>query len=415
MTKKLYDADAYATEFAGEVLQVNKHPDPREFDEEISADVLWDVVLDQTLFFPEEGGQTPDKGTLAGYPVVDVQILGDVITHTLSLGYEAEETDILSFQQTVAVGQTVEGKIDWRHRFSNMQQHTGEHIFSGLVHKAYGYENVGFHLSDSIVTMDYDGPLTEAQVRELEWQTNLAIVENHPVRAEYPDADTLERLSYRSKKELSGPIRIVTIEGVDVCACCAPHVHTTGEVGIFKVVDVTSYKGGVRLSILCGFRALLDYRTRQKQVYDISHLTSQPAVKVVPAVEKLKAEMGRQKQEINEVRSQLLQEQIKAYEAEEANKGSDHILLFTGDCDMNHVRRQVNELTARYPGYVCVFCETTGDASTYHYLIASKSADCKALQTHMQKTWNAKGGGKPEMIQGSLSADPDEIRRLLFS
>ena len=414
MTKKLYDDDAYATGFLGEVIRVREHPDGGDFDEEIGVDVLWDVVLDQTLFFPEEGGQTPDKGTLCGYPVVDVQIKDETITHTLSLGLDAEETDILSFRQAFLPGKKVEGKIDWRHRFSNMQQHTGEHIFSGLVHKTYGYENVGFHLSDSIVTMDYDGSLTSAQVRELEWQANLAIVQNHPIRAEYPDADTLEKLSYRSKKELSGPIRIVTIEGVDVCACCAPHVHTTGEVGILKVLDVTAYKGGVRLSILCGFRALLDYRTKQRQVYDISHLASSPSEEVVLAVEKLKEEIGRKKQEVNEARDLLLKEQILRFESDEKNKGSDHILLFTADCDMNHVRKQVNELTKRYPGYVCVFCEKDAEGSSYNYLIASQNCDCKSLLDVMQQKWNAKGGGKPEMIQGSLSAGKDDISNNLL-
>ena len=400
MTKKLYDEDAYRTEFEAKVLSVTGRDDGGE---------LWDVVLDETLFFPEEGGQTPDKGMIEGYPVVDVQIKEDVITHTLSLGLEAEETDVNAFLAIFHEGKTVQGKIDWRHRFSNMQQHTGEHIVSGLVHKTYGYENVGFHLSDSIVTMDYDGPLTEAQVREIEWQANRVIIKNVEVHAEYPDADTLSRLSYRSKKELSGAIRIVTITGVDVCACCAPHVKSTGEVGLLKVIDVTSYKGGVRLSVLCGFRALLDYHTRLHQVREISRLTSKPTEEIVEAVQTLKEEIGRQKQLINDTGAELIRQKIALFEADPQNAASKNIILFAPECDMNRVRKLINELTERYEGYCGIFCEKTGDPTQYNYIIGSRSADCQALLKQMQEKWNAKGGGKSVMIQGSLTASESDI------
>lgn len=277
----------YMKQFNAIVVSCEQYPAATEAAETIK----YDVVLDQTLFFPEEGGQTPDKGTIAGYPVVDVQIKDEIITHTIAVPILEEDPGVYTGtvsdtdhdaafttedRPPFSVGDEVSGEIDWAHRFSNMQQHTGEHIFSGLVKKSFGYDNVGFHLSDSTVTMDYDGPLTEDDVRELEWEANRVIIRQLPVHASYPSDDELSKIDYRCKKELSGAIRIVSIPGVDDCACCAPHVKNTGEVGLLKVLDIQNYKGGVRLSILCGFRALLDYRIIRKHLRDISHISSAP-------------------------------------------------------------------------------------------------------------------------------------------
>ena len=175
-TIKLYDQSAYDTEFDAVVVSCEKV--------ESKSGVTYQVVLDQTLFFPEEGGQTPDTGTLSGIEVKDVQVKNDIITHTLG--------------EALEVGMKVHGEIDWKHRFNNMQQHSGEHIFSGLVHGKYGYDNVGFHLSDSVVTMDFNGVLTEHQVAEIEYEANQVIVSNRPIKVSFP-----------SKKELSK--RLTTI------------------------------------------------------------------------------------------------------------------------------------------------------------------------------------------------------------
>ena len=217
-TKKLYDLDAYGTEFEAKVLTC---------EEVKKKDTTgYAVTLDQTLFFPEEGGQSPDQGTINGISVLDVQIKKDVIIHTLAAPVE--------------VGSTVKGKIDWKHRFYNMQQHSGEHIFSGLVHSRFGYENVGFHLSDQTVTMDFNGVLSEADVAEVEYAVNEAIIKNIPIEVTFPTKEELETLDYRSKIEIEGQVRIVKIPGYDVCACCAPHVKRTGEIGMLKVLNVQS-------------------------------------------------------------------------------------------------------------------------------------------------------------------------------
>ena len=233
-TIKLYDIDAYATNFEAEVADCRK------------ADQGFLVELDRTLFFPEEGGQSPDKGILGGQEVLDVQIDKEgTITHLVG--------------QEMPVGKKVSGSIDWKHRFSNMQQHSGEHIISGLVNKYYQYNNVGFHLGPDEVTLDFDGTLTPGQLRAIEAEANQAVKKNFPVHISFPDADTLAGLNYRSKIELKGAVRIVEFPGYDICACCAPHVRQTGEIGLIKVTGIQSHRGGVRVNILCGDRAIADY------------------------------------------------------------------------------------------------------------------------------------------------------------
>ena len=276
-TIKLYDRDAYATEFEADIIscEPNKADDKR-----------FDIILNQTLFFPEEGGQSPDMGILGGYRVVDVQIKNGVITHTVDIsagdccimGKEEVQTEkkadgkiigmeCASEKAELAAGVHVQGKIDWQHRFYNMQQHSGEHIFSGIVHRRFGFENVGFHLSDSVVTMDFSGVISPEDIAEVEHEVNVAISKNIPIEVTYPSRDELAQLEYRSKIEIEGQVRIVTVPGYDVCACCAPHVKRTGEIGMLKVMNYQNYKGGVRISILCGFR----HSPHDRKLQNITH------------------------------------------------------------------------------------------------------------------------------------------------
>ncbi|MCR5098959.1 MAG: alanyl-tRNA editing protein [Lachnospiraceae bacterium] len=396
MTKKLYDEDAYLKKFSAKVISCEKYPAATEAAETFK----YDVVLDQTLFFPEEGGQTPDKGTLGGYPVVDVQIKNEVIIHTISVPVDEEAP--------MKAGDEVAGEIDWPHRCSNMQQHTGEHIFSGLVHKNFGYDNVGFHLSDSIVTMDYNGPLTEDDVRDLEWETNRVIMQQIPVSASYPDDEKLAALDYRCKKELKGAIRIVTIPGVDDCACCAPHVKNTGEVGLFKVLDFQSYKGGVRLSILCGFRALLDYRIVRTHLRDISHITSAPMYEAAEAVTKLKAERDGLKFALGEANRRMLSVQISQIAADVVSP-----MIFTDGVDTAAVRSAVNEMVASHDGYCGIF--NGNDDAGYSFIIGSRDLDCNDLARFFREKFSAKCGGKPEMIQGHIDAKRAVIENYIIS
>ena len=369
MTEKLYDLDAYTTEFTGKVLSCEKS-DAGKFA----------VVLDKTLFFPEEGGQSPDKGVLGGANVLDVQIKDEVITHF---------TDA-----PLNEGEEVSGQIDWTHRFSNMQQHSGEHIFSGLVHSRYGYDNVGFHLSDNIVTMDYNGKLTLEQARELEFEANRAIVANLPIKCYYPSSDELAALDYRSKKELTGAVRIVTIPGIDTCACCAPHVRLTGEIGFFKVQSLQKYKGGVRISALCGFRALAEINAKEDVIAEVSDILSCGYADFTENIKKLKNSVMDLKGKLTETGLKLL---LK--EAESIPESEEDVFIEAEKLDANVCRKVVNMLTEKHAGYCGVFSKD-GEKTTF--VVGSRGKDCNELAAKYRAEKGAKCGGTKEMIQGSF-------------
>ncbi|MCR5156582.1 MAG: hypothetical protein K6C96_07855 [Butyrivibrio sp.] len=381
-TREIYYEDAYISEFDATVLECSKR-DKGGFS----------VVLDATAFFPEQGGQSSDIGVLrtedgAEVYVSHTAIGGGIISHFTDTAIEP--------------GSKVHGDIDWQHRFSNMQQHTGEHIFSGIVNSRFGYDNVGFHLSDSEVTMDYSGPISDEDIRKIELAVNEAIWQNVAVRCEFPSDEELASIDYRSKKELSGQIRIVTVEGYDVCACCAPHVLRTGEIGLLKVVGCQNYKGGVRVSILCGKRAL-DYLTDcQKLVSDLTGFFTTESGKVMDAV-------TRQKDEIFELKGRLgaVSEKLLKYEIDElaASGHKDGVFIVRDHAlDGNEMRKTANALTERFSGISGVFAPS-GDG--YRYIIASGSdgINSRDIQQKLFEAFGAKGGGSPQMVQGSISCD----------
>lgn len=384
MTKKLYDLDAYQSEFDAVVLSCEAKTEGEKTE--------YQVILDQTLFFPEEGGQSPDKGMLGKANVLDVQINKDVITHTLDAPLEA--------------GASVHGQLDWKHRFFNMQQHSGEHIFSGTVNRLYGFHNVGFHLSDNIVTMDFDGVLTEEDVKRVETLVNEAIVKNLPVTVSYPTKEELEHLEYRSKIEIEGQVRIVTIGDVDVCACCAPHVRYTGEIGMLKVMSLANYKGGVRLSILCGFRALEAFREKNSIINALTNsLTSSQEV-LPDRVEKLKAENQDYKYRLAQAKQKLLELKIAEIPAEQKN-----VVLFTQDIENLIMRNAVNRLTASHQGVCGIFVGTEEDG--YSFIIGSAGEDCTKVATLLREKTGAKCGGSKQMIQGSVKAAEALLKELV--
>lgn len=395
-TIKLYDKDAYQTTFEGKVLSCEGAECVTPLDENGVAGKgnVYYVVLDQTLFFPEEGGQTPDKGTLGDAKVIDVQIKEDVITHCID--------------KPLLVGEIVKGEIDWKHRFSNMQQHSGEHIFSGLVYKKYGFLNVGFHLSNQIVTMDFNGPLNATQIEELEWEVNAAIAKNVEIKTSYPSKEELGKLEYRSKKELEGPIRIVEVEGYDVCACCAPHVARTGAIGGFKIQNVQNYKGGVRISFLCGFRALEEARKKATILSEITNILTTNQEKAAENVAKLKNNVQYLKQELANAKWELMKGKLEHIPLEQSD-----VLLFETDLDTVVMRNVVNELMEKRNGICGVF---SGDDETgYSFIVGSKKEDCREIAGRFREKLGAKGGGSAQMIQGSVNAKEEIIRGLIVT
>lgn len=383
-TVRLYDQDAYATEFEAEVLACEEV--------EKKEKKVYQIWLDQTLFFPEEGGQSPDMGTIDGIKVLDVQIKDEVITHTLAA--------------PLAVGTTVKGVVDWKHRFYNMQQHSGEHIFSGIVHNRFGYDNVGFHLSDSIVTMDFNGVITAEDIEEIETEVNQAIIENIPVEVSYPTKEELKVLEYRSKIEIEGQVRIVTIPGYDVCACCAPHVRRTGEIGMLKVMNVQSYKGGVRISILCGFRALEAFRQKADIITELMAQFSTNQEALVENVTKLKNTNQTMKNQLASAKQELMEYKVAAIPED-----SENAILFESDLDTPVVRNVVNGLVEKFTGICAVF--VGNDESGYQFIVGSKNKDCRAIAAALREKLSARGGGSDKMIQGSVAASQLQIEELL--
>ncbi len=295
-------------------------------------------------------------------------------------------------------------------RFSNMQQHTGEHIFSGFVKKHFNYENVGFHLSNNSVTMDYDGPLSPEDITLMENLSNKAIYENHEIIPYFPTEDELSTIDYRAKLELSemGQVRLVEIKDIDICACCAPHVQSTGEVGILKVIETVSYKGGVRLSILCGERAVLDYQNKHNSLLALSREFSVPIYDVPKAVDKLRVEIEEKKLKLITLESQILETHIE--NAISACRESNYLLLFTNITDKILIRNKVNTLAENYDKTILVF---NGEDSSYSFILASNSADIADIFLNMKSKLEIKGGGKAPMIQGTCSNDRQRITEVI--
>ena len=383
--RKLFYEDTTITDFTATIISCEPVADKKQYR----------ILLDATAFFPEEGGQSADKGTINELPVLDVQIKNDLIYHYL--------------EQPLEPGTTVTGHVDWEQRFDFMQQHSGEHIVSGLVHNRFGYNNVGFHLSNNEVTLDFNGELTPEQLKEIELKANEIIYQNLPVEISYPSKEELAALSYRSKIEIEGQVRIVTIPGVDVCACCAPHVAHTGEIGMIKITNCQSHRGGVRLNILCGARALADYNKKQDSVTAISVALSAKQDLIADAVLKLKEDMLRQQERINTLQAQLLNFRVSTLPAPSE---CDNAVLFVDKMDTIAIRNTVNTLVECYTGYCGVF---SGDEETgYSFIVGSKTKNCKELAQILRTELGAKCGGNTPMIQGSVNATK-EILETYFS
>lgn len=380
MTEKLFYKDSHMSTFSAVVKSCEK------------TKKGYEAVLDRTAFFPEGGGQSADTGWINGIEVTDARERDGEVYHLM--------------KEPLIPGEEVEGKIRDKERFSKMQQHTGEHIISGLVHKMYGYNNVGFHLGTEDVTMDFDGVLNKEQMREIEYLANEAVAKNLDVVVTYPSKDELKDLEYRSKIEIEGQVRIVTIPGYDVCACCAPHMDTTGQIGLIKLTGLQNYKGGVRISMLCGFRALADYNVKEDNTRAIGAELSAKEEKLVEAVVRQKEEAASLKLE-----NASLWRQILHYKAQAMPDNEPHIWHFDSELSGDTAREFANILMDKNTGICGIFFGS--DRSGYRYVIASKTTDIRPIAKQLNADCNGKGGGKPEMVQGSLNATREQIQECL--
>ena len=374
-TEKLYYQDPYQTTFTARVLTC----------EPSKGGCL--VTLDRTAFYPEGGGQPADHGVLGGVTVTDVHEKDGVIFHTCD--------------KVVEPGSTVEGSIDWTRRFDHMQQHSGEHILSGLLCSLYDCSNVGFHLGADTVTIDYDRELTWEQVLEAERQANEAIWRDTPAEITFPAPDALAQLDYRSKKELTGQVRIVSFPDADCCACCGTHVRRAGEVGLIKVLSCQKFREGVRLEILCGQRAYRYLSRIYEQDHAVARLLSVKPQDAFAAVERQNAELTAAKLRMTE-----LEDRLFALRAQSL-AGRGDVLLLEPPMRPDGARKLADTAARAAGGLAAVFA---GERDSYVYaLVHAGGADISPLVKRLNSALSGRGGGRNGFAQGSVQADRSAI------
>ena len=382
LTEKIYETNGYIRDFTARVLRCQPLPESRK------DGAAFGLILDRTAFFPEGGGQTADTGNIGCASVLDVQIVdGEIIHYT---------------DTAISENMEVTGVLNWEERLRKMQNHTGEHLISGIVHQQFGYNNVGFHLGKDGVTVDFDGVLTEEEMRFVEYIANRVVAMNKAVTVSYPTPEEAAELDYRSKLDITENLRIVTIEDWDVCACCAPHVSSTGEVGTVKLLDWENWKTGVRIHMLCGMDALDDYQKRCENTVRISNLLSVPQLETANAVERLMSQMQTDREEIGRLRRALLDRKIAALTQTDGN-----LVLFDSELDANGIRNLVNAGIPLCGGICAGFLGDDKDG--YRYVIGSQHTPLRSWSKEFNTALNGRGGGSDAMIQGTVHAKRAEI------
>ncbi len=397
-TVKLYESDSYVRAFDAEVISCS----------EVKINVggketkAYAVVLTATAFFPEGGGQYADKGILGGMDVLDVQ---------------TSDTGILHFvPEPLAEGSSVHGEIDWEVRFSRMQKHSGEHLLCGIIHNEYGYDNEGFHLTDECVTLDVNGQLTEEQLARIELLANRAIYENVSIIVSYPDSDELATTDYRSKLELDDGVRLVTIEGYDVCACCAPHVARTGEIGCIKVIEASPHRGGTRIVMTAGIGAYNDYSSIARANKNIMGVVSSKRYETGEFVAAMQERMQKLQNENTALKKEItgyVFAQVKADILARDSEDKSPVLIFTDTLDDIQLRNVINECCEIFDGRVAGFLGN--DEKGYRYIISSKEKDqaLPAFAKELNQALDGRGGGNQEMIQGQIKSSRENIERYM--
>lgn len=370
-TVKLYEQDAYRKTFSSIV------------EDSISEKGIFKVALRETAFYPEGGGQPADHGTLGDVKVLDVQERDGIIWHTVS--------------EPLPKGASVDGRIDWERRYDYMQNHSGEHVVSGLICRTFGCSNVGFHMGSDVITMDFNTPMTWEQAMEIEERANRAIEMQIPITASYPTAEELADLDYRSKKELSGRVRILTIEGCDTCACCGTHVRTTAEIRLVKILSLQNYKSGVRITMVSGNRALEDYRRKHDGISAAARMLSAKPEETAQAVERVLEENGRLRYEMAGMRKRIAQLQ-----AQTIPEGTAACFLDEPLAPARELREIANALGERADN-VMVMGENGA------YVIKSADSRARALQEALRETFTVQGGGSDQMVQGVIRGESVQI------
>ena len=372
-TIKLYENDSYIKEFTATVLSCEEKND------------AYYVVLDKTAFFPEGGGQDADKGKMGDADVLDVQIKNEIIYHKVNKSFNENEE--------------VTCTLDWDTRFVRMQNHTGEHIVSGIIHSVFGYNNVGFHMNDTLVTLDVDGPLNDEDIKKIELKSNRAVYDNKNIKAIYPTAEELPDYDYRSKLDITEGVRLIEIEDYDLCACCAPHVAKTGEIGIIKILSFIPYKKGTRIEMICGLLALNDYINLHVTNKSIMNMLSAKRFEIADAVEKIHSELGNVRAENKKLMAENATLKMEKHIVD--NK----ICVFIDGVSYDELRNCSNSLIEEYE-YCYLFSNT--DENNYIYVVSSKENNVREEVQNLNKAFNGKGGGRDTYAQGKITANLKE-------
>ena len=379
MTEKLYEQDAFLVKFEAQVLSCEKEKKG------------FDIVLDRTAFYPEGGGQPYDTGVLETdgkrVKVLEVHNRDGEIVHTCN--------------HPLDTGTAVTGIIDWDRRFDLMQQHSGEHIVSGLAHYLWGCENVGFHLGAEVVTIDLSLPLTEEQFALLEQEANKYLWLDTPVKITYPSPEELEHIHYRSKKELTGQVRIVEFPGADCCACCGTHVNHPAQVGLVKLLSMQKFREGVRIELVCGGRALGYLSRALEQNLQVSRLLSAKVFETGAAAQRLLAENETLKARLSAMEAHRFQDLARQY------AGAEHVVLFEEGLSSDSLRRLCDALLHTCKGRCA--CFSGGDETGYKYAVGLPGGDLRAFTKALNQALRGRGGGKPDFVQGSVQAGRGEI------
>jgi len=348
----------------------------------------WEITLNATAFYPEGGGQACDTGKLGDAKVLAVREAGEEIVHLCDKPLES--------------GTTVNGTIDWERRFDLMQQHSGEHMVSGVIHQKYGYHNVGFHMGSDLVTIDFDGPIPPEDLQGIEDTVNAAIWENRPLRCWYPTAEELPTVPYRRKKDLPWPVRIVEIPGIDLCACCGTQVKHTGEVGLVKLFSCVKFHEGVRMEMACGKRALALLNTVYEQNKQVSQAFSAKPDQTGQAARRMNETLAAEK-----FRATGLEKRLFGYIAKD-HAGEDLALHFSEGLSPNANRELCDAMAEHCKIAVAL---SGSDETGYSICIISRTENVKQLGADAFQALRGRGGGKPNAVQGNITAPRQEIER----
>ena len=380
-TRKLYYEDCHLARFRARVLSCE------------ICEKGYEVILDATAFYPEGGGQAADTGTINGVPVLHTREAGEAVVHLCA--------------EPLTLGAEVEGSIDYEPRFARMQQHTGEHIVSGIIHRRYGYHNVGFHMGNESITIDFDGVIAPADLPEIEAEANTAIWRNLPVKCWVPGEEELPTVFYRTKKALPWPVRIVEVPGFDSCACCGTHVAFTGEIGLVKLLSAVPCRGGTRMEMACGKQAMDILNRVFDQNRQVSQAFSAQIFETGEAARRMNEVLAQQKYRITGLEKRIFAGIADRY------VNHENVLHFEDGLDSAAVRELADAIAHVCGGTAAVFSGADGEG--YAYCLVTGSGDLRAFGKEMNAALHGRGGGKPNFQQGMVQANRAEIEAFFYT